>query len=903
MRGKVTAPPATISPADALLANGAVITIRPVTVDDADALTALYERASQESMRRRFFSYAPRVGAEDIRHMMRPPTRDHLALAAVDASGVLGVASLARSNDDRHADFALLVDDARHGEGIGTLLIEHIVAAARQLGYRAIHADVLAENTEMLHVLRDLGVEREIRNFSGVVEIDFAVPDRDTWRIAVQDRDSVADHASLRRLLAPSVIAVVGAGRRPEGVGHRIVANLLAGGYTGTVLVVNPGGYDVCGLPGHHSLLELPELPDLVIIAVPARQVGTVVAEAVSAGAYGAVIVSDGFAELGDAGREMQREIVAIARQGGMRLIGPNCLGVLNADPNVRMNATFADVTFSGGSVGVASQSGGVGLALIDALGRRGIGVSTFVSMGNKADVSGNDLLQYWSRDPSTSVCLLYLESFGNARKFARIARQVSMTKPVVAITAGRSVAGARGVRSHTAAAATPDVALDALFRQAGVIRASTLSEAMEIVALLDAAPLPAGRRVGIVSNGGGPAALTADACSAAGLELPELGTRLRRRLATVLPPHAATSNPVDTTAGGGPAALAESARLIAESGELDSVIVIHTSLARHDRDAVAEVLAPLANCAVPVLAVLLGDDGVPEALRRVGGGARIACFAFPETAASALAAVSAYAAIRRAPHPTPSAPRRTPRHARDIVERFLADNPDGGWLDTSVAAELLRACRVPVATTLGAHTPAEAVAAASQLTYPVVVKASAGTILHRTDEGGVFLGVRSARAVGDAVRAIQTRWGKDCPVVVQPMLPPGVETAVGVIQDPTVGPVVMLALGGIATDLLADRSFRLPPFTRADARAQIHALRGAPLLSGYRGTAPCDIRALENVLLRVGDLALALPEVAELDLNPVVVTPDGAVAVDVKIRLAPTAQADPYLRRLPSAR
>lgn len=883
---------------DALLSDGTVVEIRPVGSEDEPALRELYQRASAESMRRRFFSYSRHVAEQDIRRMVGRGGGTTVALIALARGEVVGVADLTRSGEPGRADLALLVDETHHGEGVGTLLVEHLVAAARRLGYRQVHADVLSENAEMLGLLRQLGLPTTRYASCGVVDVDFAVPDRDTWSAVVQTREAIADHASLERILAPASVAVVGAGRRPEGVGHRVVINLLSGGFRGEVAAVNPGGYDVGKARGFASLLDLPQPPELVVVAVPAREVASVIRDAAAAGARGVVVVSDGFAELGEEGRDRQRDIVRIARSGGMRMIGPNCLGVVNLDPSVNMNATFASIGARPGRVGVASQSGGVGLAVFDALSRRGVGVSNFVSLGNKADVSGNDLLQYWQHDSATSTCLLYLESFGNARKFAQIAREVGRTKPIVAITAGRSSAGARGVRSHTAAAATPEVAVDALFRQAGVIAASTVSEALDIIALLECGAIPAGRKAGIISNGGGPAALAADACTAAGLDLPVFSDRLQSRLASVLPAHAALANPVDTTAGAGPVELAAGARILSGSGEVDSVIVIHASLAAGDRETLATELGSVA-AGRPVMLVTLGERSAPAA-HADGAYPGVPCFPYPEDAAHALARTASYAEWRRRPSPpaAPAAP--VSSKARALVDDFLRDNPQGGWLDTDVAANLVTACRVPVARTVRVQNAAEGASAAARLGFPVVVKLGAGSILHRTDDHGVFVGLRSARAVRAAIRDLQRRFGRHCPLVVQPMLSGGVETAVGLLQDPSVGPLVMLAMGGIATDLLADRTFCLPPLSPGDAMEQIRSLRAAPLLTGYRGSAATDTRALAKLLCRVGDLGLQLPEVAELDLNPVLVTSAGATAVDVKVRLAPAEPVEPYLRSLP---
>jgi acyl-CoA synthetase (NDP forming)/GNAT superfamily N-acetyltransferase len=888
--------------AAALLTDGAVVTIRSVTPADEPALVSMYDRTTPESLRLRFFAYSSCAGRQDVRRMLRPPSADHLAVIAVARSEILGVGCIERTSHPGTAEFALLVDDVHHSEGVGMLLLDHLVAAARTAGYQRLCAGVLSENAAMRHVLRDLGATLTESTSQATIDVVFPLREIPTWRTAVEEREGLAEHHSLERVLAPRSVAVVGAGTNADGIGHRILANLAKGGFKGELYAVNRGGATVGGIPGVESLRELPRTPDLVVIAVPARSVLQVIDDCAAIGAYGAVIISDGFAELGAAGRRHQDAVLSKARAAGMRLIGPNCLGVVNADDGVRLNATFADARALPGPVGLASQSGGVGLALLDYLTERRIGLSTFVSMGNKADVSGNDLLMHWERDPATTVCVLYLESFGNARKFARVARRVARTKPIVVVTAGRTVAGARGVRSHTAAAATPDVAIDALFRQAGVMRAGTLSEVMDIVSVVTDAPLPAGPRLAVVTNGGGPGALAADAGAAVGLVLPQLSAHLRKELSLVLPAHAATANPIDITAGGGAGSLAGAVDILLRSNEIDSVIVIHTSLSATDTSAAATALATVAGepLVKPVLAVFLGQAAVPLPLQRQEVGSVIPCFAFPEAASAALATVTSYAAWRSKPDPRPPVLAGVHRRAaRTIVSEFLRHRPDGGWLDTDVAASLVAAYGIDVVDTRRAENPAQAVAAAQQTGFPAVVKTAAGEVLHRTDVDGVRLNLRTPEDVRAAVSAIQDPHGPEFPVVVQPMLSGGVELAVGIVNDPTVGPISMLALGGTATDLLADRSFTLLPINRAAVRDQIRSLRGAPLLFGYRGAPPADVKALENLVLRVGQLASEIPELAELDLNPVLVRVDGAVAVDVKIRLAASHQSDPYLRQL----
>jgi acyl-CoA synthetase (NDP forming)/GNAT superfamily N-acetyltransferase len=887
--------PTTLRPVDVVLSTGVVATIRPVEPGDEDAIRALYERATPDSIHLRFFSASPATVEQDIKRMLRPASATHLTALATSDGEVIGIGCV-EGTPHRTGDIALLVDDDRHGEGVGMLLIEHMVEAARRAGYRRIHADVLAENTPMLRVFRDLGADTASHLDAGVVEIDFPLSNDERWQRAVEWREATADHASISRVLAPRTVVVVGASPRPSSVGHRIIDDLVSGGYTGDLYAVNRSGEPIGDIPATTSIEALPLAPDLAIVAVPAKQVGQVISDCAEARVRAAVIVSDGFAELGEQGSEAQAEILRTARAAGMRIIGPNCLGVVNTDPNVRLNATFASLSPLPGDVGVASQSGGVGLAMLDCLARDRIGISTFVSLGNKADVSGNDMLMFWERDPATRICVLYLESFGNARKFARIASRVARTKPIIAITSGRSSAGARGVRSHTAAAATPTIAIDALFAQAGVIRAESMREATDIVTLLDRAPLPVGGRVAILTNGGGPGALAADACAAAGLQMPELSESLRASLATGLPGHASTANPIDTTAGGEPAVLAQAARTLMGSDEVDAIMVMHSSLSPVDTGELAAALEQvIEDCPdKPLVAIFVGKT-LPE-----GVAPHLTAFDFPEPGARALAAVATYARWRAAaPAHPPKLTHIKRQAARRAVDRFLDAHPDGGWLDTDVAAELIADYGITVAQTRRASNADEAVAAARAVGYPVAVKSAAGEVLHRTDVGGVALDLRSDAHVRAAVADIEKSCGPDRPLAVQPMVPPGVETAVGIVNDPSVGPIVMFALGGVATDLLADRSFRLPPLGRTEVQQLVKSLRSSPLLFGYRGSPLVDVAALEDLLLRVSMLATDLPELTDLDLNPVIVSTEGAMAVDVKLRLARPAVIDPYVRRL----
>jgi acyl-CoA synthetase (NDP forming) len=557
------------------------------------------------------------------------------------------------------------------------------------------------------------------------------------------------------------------------------------------------------------------------------------------------------------------------------------------------MNATFAPVTPVRGRVGFASQSGGVGIELLARARSLDLGVSTFVSLGNKADVSSNDLLQYWEHDPDTDVVLLYLESFGNPRKFARLARRIARAKPILALKSGRTVAGARGAASHTAALANPDVAVDELFRQAGVVRVDTLEQLFDTASLFVHQPLPNGRRVAIVSNGGGPGILAADACIAAGLEIPELSSELQSTIRALAPPGAGVRNPVDLVAAAGADVYERALHAILGSGEVDALLVIYVAplVSRPEDIEQAVVRAAASFEAVPTAACFLGGDRTPGPLH--GGDATIRpvpAFSYPESAANALARAAQLAEWRRAPATTaPVFDDLDTDSARNIVKGWLADEPEGGWLDAATAARILGCFGVPVVTTLHASTADEAAAAADEVGYPVVLKAGAPGLVHKTDVGGVRLRLETSDAVRAAFDAVQATLGDRMGgALVQPMAASGVEMIVGVTHDPLFGPLVLLGMGGIAAELTRDTALRIVPLSVVEAHQMVRSLRSSPLLFGYRNTPEVDVAALEDVLLRIGQLAEGIPEVAELDCNPLVASANGALVLDVKLRLEP---------------
>ncbi|MDA8342657.1 MAG: GNAT family N-acetyltransferase [Actinomycetota bacterium] len=890
---------------DGLLTDGVGVRVRPIRSDDADALIEFHAGLSQETVHFRFFSAHPRLSTDEVRRFTRVDYRDRMAFVAEVAGRMVGVSRYDRTPGTDEAEAAFVVADDFQGRGVGTIFVEHLVAYARTQGIDRFVADVLPENSTMLGVFAAAGLQLTRAWDQGTVRVEIDLRPTAAYLTACDNREATAEAASLATLLRPRSIAVVGAGREPGGVGHGIVRALLAGDFAGTVYPVNPHARSVCGVPAFPDLTSLPEPIDLAVFAVPVGALEAVVAEAASLGVHAAVVITSGLAETGGRGRDAEAELLDVARRAGMRVVGPNCLGVVNTDPTVRMNATFGGAAAPPGGLAVISQSGAVGVVLVEQATRSGLGLSLFVSMGNKLDVSSNDLLCFIERDERTQVVALYLESFGNPRKFARVARRVGQTTPIVALKAGRTPAGARGARSHTAANATPEVVTAALLRGAGVIEVASLEELTDVSTVLLSAPLPAGRRVALVGNSGGPLILAADACASAGLDVPELSDTTTVALERVVDPAGAIGNPVDLTSGGDAATLARTLDLVAADRGVDAVIVVVTDLPALSA---AEARAAVTGWAdrspdartVPVIACILGAErpaGTP-------GHQSVAELPSPERAAIALARVAAHAAWRRA---VPAMPEPTWWGSTHGAQRMIAAElervPGGGWLDAATAAQLLETAGVPVAPTLAARDVGAALAAAEQLGYPVALKAGNGELVHKTEAGGVILDLADPEALTAAFEQLSARLGPAMmPAVVQPMAGRGVEAIVGLTVDAVTGPVVMVGLGGVLTDLVGDHAFGIPPLVRAEVEAMVASLRAAPLLDGYRGAPAVDREALVELVETVGQLAEALPEIAELDCNPVIVTPAGALVVDAKVRIAPPRRGpDPLIRALSS--
>ncbi|GAA2673342.1 bifunctional acetate--CoA ligase family protein/GNAT family N-acetyltransferase [Actinoplanes palleronii] len=887
---------------DALTADGGIISIRPLTAADRRQVTVLYAEASPENLRLRFFATPGSATlAAEVDRLCRPESERHLVMAAHQGDELVGVASCERVDDEPRAEFAVFVADRHHGRGIATLLLEHLTVRARRHGITDLEGEVLPGNHDMLRVARDLTSQARSSFDHGVVDVRLRTGDDEATEEAVDVRDRVAERASLRALLSPGAVAVVGAGRRPGRAGHETLRALREYGFTGTLYAINRSGEPVAGVPAFRRLTDLPTPVDLLVVAVPADQVAAVLTDGAQAGARAAVVLSAGFAEAGAEGRVRQAALLSLARSHGIRLVGPNCLGVVNTDPRVRLDASFAPAPPPPGGLAVAAQSGAVAIAVVQNAIRTGCGISTLVSLGNKVDVSGNDLIAYWYDDPATRAVALYLESFGNPRKFARTVRALSRRKPVLAIKSGRSAAGRRAGASHTAAAAAPAATVDALFAQAGVIRTDTLGELLDAARMLTDQPAPAGPRLAVVGNAGGLNVLAADAAEPAGLQVPALPGHVRAEVSAVAPHAAGLDNPIDLGAGASPEAFAAVADAVARSGSADLLLFVVIRTRANRPDSILAALAPIADRYphLPMAVVLTGGAGdTPPTLAT----RRVPVYELPEHAVRAMGHAWSHAQWQRQPlGRRPELPGIDADRARALITKAMAEQT--GWQSYERTAEILATYGIPILTTATVSDPDTAVAAADRLGYPVVLKSADPQVVHKSDTGGVRTGLTGPDAVRAACASVAAAGRPGAGLLVQHQVSAPVELVAGLVHDPLFGSLVLLGLGGVQTDLLADRALRLVPMTDLDAGRMWRSLRCAPLLTGYRGAPPVDTGALEELLLRLARLAEDHPEVAELDLNPVLAGPDLVTAVDAKLRLAPVgAEPDPVLRRLRAA-
>lgn len=885
------------SPVAVLLADGSTAMVRPAVPADRDALVAFHLGLSPESVTKRFFGPHPNLSDADLDRITSSGPDDVALLAERDAR-IVAVAEYHRALGSDEAEVAFVVDDAEQGHGIGTLLLEHLASQARDHGVRRLAADTLASNRSMLDVFQEAGFASTTRLDHDLVHVVLDVSPTPEAVALADARDQNAIIASMHHLLEPKSIAVIGASRHPGTIGRELLVNLVSGGFQGPVYPVNPAAAFVGSIPSWSNVVDVPGEVDLAVIAVPAAAVDAVVADCGAKRVAALVVVSSGFAEVGSDGASAQRRLTRHAHTLGMRLVGPNCFGVLNTDPSVQMNATFApDVPIPGG-VGFGSQSGGLGIAILADARSRGLGLSSFVSMGNKADVSANDLLTWWEKDPATQVILLYLESFGNPRKFARLARRIGRSKPIVVVKGGRSAVGAAAASSHTAALASSDQAVDAMFRESGIIRVTSVEELFDVAEVLVHQPLPEGDRIGILTNSGGPGVLAADACARWGLEVPVLSPSLQSTLAEGSAKFGSMRNPVDLAASATPEAYRRSLELLLRSGEVDAVVVIFTpplvTTGDDVADAVVAAAASQAGSGRPVVATFFGTSAGRETL--AAAERRIPCFTYPENAVRALAHAVNHESWRSRPVPTVAPVTSVdPNEAR----RRLSDHDPDGWVTGAAAMRLLDAYGIPTVPSLEVHDAGEAAEAAERLGFPAVLKALGSGIVHKSELGGVRLGLASPTDVQAAYLQMARHIGPAMSgAVLQPTVDPGVEIIMGFLQDRQFGPVVMTGLGGVAVELLGDHRFALAPIGPVEAREMLLSLRGAPLLTGFRGSSPVDLDALIDLLVRLSHLAADLPEILEADCNPVIAGPRGAQVVDARLRVDPQPIRRPDDRR-----
>jgi len=700
--------------------------------------------------------------------------------------------------------------------------------------------------------------------------------------------ETTARQRPLDPIFRPRSVAVVGASRSRESIGWLIVHNLLSAQFAGAIFPVNPKAAAVHSLKCYPSLAAIPDPVDLVIVTVPRALVEGVIDEALARGVRGIVVITAGYGETGAEGRALEVRLRDKLRDAGVRMIGPNCMGVINTQADVSLDATFSPTHARPGSIGFVSQSGALGVAILNVAAELGIGLTQFVSMGNKADVSGNDLLEHWEDDPETRVICMYLESFGNPRRFTEIAKRIGRKKPILIVKSGRTAEGARAASSHTGALAGADVTVSAFLEQCGVLRANTIEELFDTARALDRCPLPTGDRVAIVTNAGGPAIMATDACVNTGLRMAELSESTRAALAAALPFAAAIANPVDMIASATPVHYGTTLAAVLADPGVDAALVINVKpLLSNPRDVLEEVARVAAGSAKPVLAVMMAEEGFYEGLK--GAGHLPPVYRFPEPAARALAQLVRYAAWRRRPEEP------APRFALDEerIRAALGRADADGYLAPGDAFAVLEACGLPVARYRVAADRAGALAAARELGFPVVAKAIAPGLVHKTEAKAVLLDLRDEAALGAALDDLVARFAAlGAPLagfLVQEMARGGHETILGLSTDPRYGPVLMFGLGGKYVEVFRDVRFAVPPLAPGEALDVVRGIRGVKLLEGVRGEAGADQELLAEMLLRLAQLAERFPEIVELDVNPFLAADrGGSRAVDARVRVAP---------------
>ncbi|WP_457189355.1 bifunctional acetate--CoA ligase family protein/GNAT family N-acetyltransferase [Nocardioides sp. P5_E3] len=876
--------------ADVLLRDGRTAHIRPIQPEDRELLVEFYSRVSDQSKYYRFFSPMPELSERDLDRFTQVDHRDRVAMILLVAGHMIAVGRYDMIRPG-YAEVAFLVEDAHQGRGIGQLLLEHLAQAGRERGIDEFVAEVLPDNQAMIHTFKDAGYQVKSTFEDGVMELVFRIDPTDTALGVMEQREHRAEYASIERFFSPKSVAIIGASRRQDTIGRALVRHLVLGNFTGRIHVVNPSADSVSGMPAWKSVGDIPGEVDVAIVAVPAESVQDVVLDCAAKGVHGLVVISSGFAETGEEGRMRQRRLVGLSRSYGLRLIGPNALGIINTDPDVQLNASLSSVMPPRGRAGFFCQSGALGSAILEKVQNRGLGLTTFVSAGNRADVSGNDLLQYWEEDDATEVVLLYLESIGNPRKFSRIARRVSRRKPIVAVRSGRSSQGVpmgHAVRKIGA----PGEAVDAMFRQAGIIQVESLEEMFDVAQLLAHQPLPRGRRVAIVGNSDALGLLAADAANSVGLVV-----------------NRQEALGADATAEDFEDALDAAI----DDPEVDAVVAIfipplNVAGARED---VANVLAAVGEQSdKPIVSTFLGTEGVPELLRvpdvagSSAGRGSVPSYPAVEAAVRALAHVVEYAVWLR----VPQAPLVEPGvndldAARHLVNEVLMRHPEGRDLDFDEQYRLLTAYGIDLWDTYAVSTLDEATTAGDALGWDVVLKATADHLRDRPDLAHVWRNIDTPEEMAQAWRSLTSLITDpdNAGFVVQRNAPPGVPVTIATMEDPLFGPVLSFGIGGPLTELLGDRSFRIPPLADHDAQDMVREIKASPLLFGYRGSEIVDVAEIERLVRQVAQLQHDLPQVRALQLPLVLAGAEGATVLGASVRVEPVKdpRSDWFVRRL----
>ncbi len=923
--------------ADVLASDGGVVHLRPIVPDDADRVVRFHAGLSERTRYMRYFGPTPTLPPREVARMTTVDHHQRVALVAVLGGEIIAIGiyeGLAADGKPESAEVAFVVADEHQGRGLGPILLEHLAGAAAENGFTRFEAEVLSENPNMVAVFRDAGYQIS-RAFDGsTVHVEFTIDPTEAMLLVRNDRERASEARSVANLLRPASVAVIGASTDPKKVGNALLANIIAGGFTGPVFPVNGpdrepeddqdavSGHDaarnratrppqrrhrgpsrtprvrppsVRGIRAYPTVRDIPDPVDLAVVAVPAASVDEVLDDCLVKGVRALVIVSSGFGESGEAGLESEHRLVQQVREHGMRLVGPNALGVANNDPSIALNATLAPRIPPLGRVGFFCQSGALGIAILDTAAHRQIGLSTFVSAGNRADVSGNDLLQYWDSDASTDVVLLYLESFGNPRKFSRIARRVSRSKPIVAVKSGKgAMSPVRAER--TAAASLDDRIAQMMLDQAGVIQVDTIPELFDCASIFAYQPTPRGPRTRIIGNSSVLGSLAADTARSGGLEV---------------------ESTIDLGAGASEDEFETAVAQAMADPAVDSVIVVFVppvavDLDWHARALMAGANTPDADAPKPIVTTFLAVEGIPPGLMKPGPSGlpergSIPSYSSPERAAASLARAWQYARWCARPESEVERPDGIdPEAARMWVREAMSELPDSdddsdsevilGDLDS---ARLLAWYGVTVVPFREVSTMHEASAAARELGFPVAVKATSPAWRGRLDREGARLDLPDATAVVTAFAELAELTGDDM-LHVQKMAPKGVGTMVRMRDDPSFGPLISFGLSGRTFELLGDDGYRAIPITALDADELIDEPRSAPLLYGYRGESPVDRGALVDLLIRISTMADDIPEIREIVVDPVLCSPEGAAVLNARIRIGPVpTMADTGPRRL----